>query len=56
MPETIGADVRDGLIAMAGFSTFPLLDVLEKYGANYFLKRAGVDVKDLSPNSQKDGQ
>ena len=55
-PDTLSPDIRDGVIAVSGFLTFPILDFLEKKGLLLLLARAGISADDLSSNSSKNGR
>lgn len=39
-PTTLSSDIRDGMIAVSGFLSLPILELLEKKGLLFMLKRA----------------
>lgn len=38
--------MRDGILAISGFSSFPILAILEEKGADLVLKYLGIDMKE----------
>ena len=38
--------MRDGILAISGFSSFPILAILEEKGAELVLKYLGIDMKE----------
>lgn len=37
--------IKDGILAISGFSSFPILTIIEEKGASMILKYLGVDMK-----------
>lgn len=55
MPDALNTDLRDGLIAMSGFSTFPILDLLERKWLFFLVKKMGIEDTAFI-NQNKDGK
>ena len=45
--------MRDGILAISGFSSFPILAILEEKGADLVLKYLGIDMKEERRLSDK---